>query len=193
MKSIWLSFLGLLIFAILISQRAYSQDNGPTITYQRTISLPEKMQKALDEYNSNFKSWDIGDYLPDIVHDYRFTSRQALSTVIGDFNGDAINDIIMDGHDDLHNLLICILSDMPNYRIIEISKMPYQNPKTIRYDDQFGIWDYLEFIGIQTLSSPFEPDPVKMQGDGVIVFAWRKASHVLYYKHGEFKTYITGD
>jgi hypothetical protein len=193
MRLILLSTFGLLIFAVFQSQQIYSQDNMPMITYQRTITLPQKMQKALEEYNPNFKPWDISDYLPDVVHDYRFTSRQALSAVIGDFNSDRVTDVVMDGHNDHYNLLICILSDTSNYRIIEISKISYQNPKTIRYDDQFGIWNYLEFIGNQTLSSPFEPDPVKMQGDGIIVSAWRKASQVLYYKDGKFHSYVTGD
>lgn len=155
--------------------------------------LPEKMHEALDRYDANFEVWDIEDYLPTVAEWYKFTTKQALSKVVGDFNWDRKQDVVLQGHNDQHDLLICILSEGDGYRILEIKKELLSDPKTERYDDDYGLWTYLAYIPKQTIKSPYEPAELRLEGDAFEWVYFGKAAVLYYYKDGQFHTYQTGD
>jgi hypothetical protein len=158
-----------------------------------TLVLLEKMQDALDRYDPYFVVWDIEDYLPMAVDWYKFTTRQALSKVVGDFNWDRKQDVVLQGHNDQHDLLICILSEGDGYRVLEISKGSLSDPKTERYDDDYGLWIYLAYIPKQTIKSPYESTELKLEGDAFELVYFGKAAVLYHYKDGEFHKYQTGD
>ena len=182
-----------MLIAICLTSVPIAAGEAPEIQYQATLLLPEEMQQALDRYDPNFVVWDIEDYLPIAVDWYKFTTRQAMSTVVGDFNWDRIQDAVLSGHNDQNDLLISILSEDDDYRVLEIRRDPLSDPETERYDDDYGLWIYLAYIPKQTIKSPYESKELKLEGDAFEMAYFGKAAVLYYYKDGKFHAYQTGD
>ena len=185
--------LQLLLASICLIYIQIAIGEGPKIQYQTTLVLPEKMQQALDQYDPNFVIWDVEDYLPIAVDWYKFTTRQAMSKVVGDFNWDQKQDVVLKGHNDQNDLLISILSEDDDYRVLEIRRDPLSDPETERYDDDYGLWIYLVYTPKQTIKSPYESYELKLEGDAFEWVYFGKAAVLYYYKDEEFHTYQTGD
>jgi hypothetical protein len=80
---------------------AGEQVRGPAIVRVGTeyeLVLPEAMATAIQEAVPGFQPETMSSYDSDIQELYDCTSRQTPWAVVGDFDGDGLQDVIVDGH-----------------------------------------------------------------------------------------------
>jgi hypothetical protein len=183
---------GSIIGVIFSVNFVFSVDNEPVISYQYELVLPARMQKVLDEFDPAFKPWNIGDYNPMYIEGYHYTDKQALSIVIGDFNGDGVKDVAMDGYNETDNLFICILSDGGKHHVLEINRIPLSDIKESKLDGIPGVWTYLYFVPRDTFLWPMA-DSLKLQGDAIGWILDGKGEGFYCYQEGKFVFHLTGD
>jgi len=100
---------------------------------QGIIVLPPKMQKAIEAFNPDFEMWKLEDYTPQVVHDdhQKDNPRKLPFALIVDANKDNIPDVILDGHDKKKALLIGVVSENSEYRVLLIEEKKLYTPRTI--------------------------------------------------------------
>ena len=88
------------------------QVNGEAI-----LELSPEMESALQRFNPDFKLWKSSDYSISVRIALTSDSshRRASFALAVDANKDGMPDIILDGHDDRHCLLLCLLSQGKEY------------------------------------------------------------------------------
>jgi hypothetical protein len=93
---------------------------------------PQKMKKAIEAFNPDFEMWKIEDYTPKVVNDdpQKDNPRKLPFALIVDANKDNMPDVILDGHDKEKFLLIGVISEKDDYRVLLIQeKTLYFYPK----------------------------------------------------------------
>ena len=100
---------------------------------QGIIVLPPKMKKAIQGFNPDFEMWKLEDYSPKILNDdhQKDNPRKLPFALIVDANKDKVPDVILDGHDKEKALLIGVISENDEYRVLLIDKRKLYNPRTI--------------------------------------------------------------
>ena len=81
---------------------------GPRTEYE--IVLSSTVRRLIGELAPGFAMWRQGDYPPEYICSYDFSLRTAPSAVIGDFNGDSVNDVMLSGHDASEPIVVGIVS-----------------------------------------------------------------------------------
>jgi len=178
-----------------------AQGEKPTIQLvngEHVLSLPDPMRSILQSYDSTFVIWRQSEYLPTLVKDYAFFEFQSPSAVIGDFNGDGILDVALQGHDKTTDLLLCVLSRGAGYEVQEIQKGPtLTDSKSEWYGmgdhKEYGQWVYLTFQPKGKVNSPFENQTLDLKTDAFEVEYFEKASVLYYWENGKFNSFTTGD
>jgi len=140
-----------LIFFISISAVSYAASNQrPVIKKdQGILVLPEKMKKAIQAFNPTFETWKLRDYSPKIRNgDYQKDNPRKLPfALIVDANKDNIPDVILDGHDKKGALLIGVISEKDEYRVVIIEERMLVSPGTIENmfegKTEYGLCYYL--------------------------------------------------
>jgi len=147
--------------------------------------LTPAMLRALNVYAPHFERFAASEYGQHTDTTYRAD---------GDFNGDAIPDLALYGHDKTRELLLVLLSEADStYRVVPISTSklePFQN----------GVSIYLntEPPGPVDIPAEFkktlEPKPPDRLAYAAINVFYDSEASVLYYWNGkEFIKVITGD
>jgi hypothetical protein len=143
------------IFLILfVSRTAHSvaaSDQHPVINKdQGTIVLPHKMKKAIEAFNPDFEMWKTEDYTPKVVNDdpQKDNPKKLPFALIVDANKDNIPDVILDGHDKEKFLLIGVISEKDDYRVLLIEKKtlyfyPRKMENTFEGKNEYGLPYYL--------------------------------------------------
>jgi len=104
--------------------------------YLGTLVLPPAMEKAVSDYDKNFKIWNLRDYPVYITEAYPYSVRSLPYAVKGDFNGDGVDDMVIAGHNNVGNSVITLLSNTTGYFVreggdrcyLETSKLGKQIP-----------------------------------------------------------------
>ncbi|MCK4415318.1 MAG: hypothetical protein KAY32_17425 [Candidatus Eisenbacteria sp.] len=86
------------------------------------LVLPGGMKRTLDAHAPRFQLWQPGNYWHDIVEyaHYDYTERQAMSVVLGDFDGNGSPDVVLDGHDGTKALMLAIMSAPDSCWVVQI-------------------------------------------------------------------------
>ena len=124
----------LIFFVSLIACSFDGSNQSPVINKdQGIIVLPQKMKKAIEAFNPDFEMWKFEDYTPPVVNDdhEKDNPRKLPFALIVDANKDNIPDVILDGHDKEKALLIGVISENDEYRVLLIDKRKLYNPRTI--------------------------------------------------------------
>lgn len=166
-----------------------------------TVEISEGMWAALKTSNPDFRLWDIEDYVPSILKRYELTKKQCPQAVFGDFNGDSVGDVVLNGHDKKQILNIAILSYKKgtgafDYKVQIIRKGPLFNPKELPCSspETKGLGSYLTYSPPRRFKSEFEEKPLNLKTDAfVLQDACVSSVALYYYNNGGFHTYITGD
>ena len=123
-----------IFFVSLIACSLDGSNQSPVINKdQGIIVLPQKMKKAIEAFNPDFEMWKFEDYTPQVVNDdhQKDNPRKLPFALIVDANKDNIPDVILDGHDKEKALLIGVISENDEYRVLLIDKRKLYNPRTI--------------------------------------------------------------
>ena len=117
---------------------------------QGIIVLPAKMKKAIESFNPDFEMWNTEDYTPKVVNDdpQKDNPKKLPFALIVDANKDNIPDVILDGHDEGNYLLIGVISEKDEYRVLLIDKKtlyfyPRKMENTFEGKDEYGLPYYL--------------------------------------------------
>lgn len=119
-KIITIAVLSLFITGVI--PPAFAGDKTPRIDWKYTIVLTSAMQKALKDYDPDFRIWEPDDFHPALYDNaIRIFPWQSLSVVFGDFNGDGILDAALGGYSKKYPMLIIVLMSQSrdNYKAIE--------------------------------------------------------------------------
>ncbi len=134
------SIAGAMMFTLIVSA-ALSQDGPPIIRNvngEVVLELTPEMGSALQRFNRDFQPWKSADYSSRPVETSRRrpSAPQASFALIVDANKDGLPDVILDGHDNRHCLLVCLLSHGKEYIAEMLNSSPLVNPgKVVSYDD----------------------------------------------------------
>ena len=177
------------------------------------LQLPPAMADALRSHDSTFSHRRLSDYSPwhyDPPCDrppacptawYRITERQALFAVVGDFNGDSILDLVVDGDNHVEGLRLAVLSDGAGFRVERLGQLEpisatvrqFRERPRQRNDADFGVAVGLEVWGPGKLKSEFEEEALVLTTDAFIAHTFEKAGSLYYYRAGKWHRYSVID
>jgi hypothetical protein len=152
------------------------------------LHLPAPMAAALtregtfevaraEDYNANLRQYasDVGP-------------RQALFAVVGDFDGDGRDDVVMHARKrqsaDSAQVFVAILNPTAGPRVIEVQRYPlYTGP----------LGEYLTYQKPDIIRSGHEKQALTLKTDAFQIVFFEKAAALYYYRDGKFVRYQTAD
>jgi hypothetical protein len=152
------------------------------------LHLPPAMAAALAK-EGRFEIARLEEYDPNVR---RYVTdlgpRQALSAVVGDFDGDGRDDAVMHARKrqsaDSAQVFVVILNQSAGPRVIEVERYPlYTGP----------LGEYLLYQKAETVRSAHEKQPLTLTTDAFQIVFFEKAAQLYYYQNGQFKQYFTAD
>ncbi|MEM7646226.1 MAG: hypothetical protein AAF203_04905 [Pseudomonadota bacterium] len=182
------------LFSLLLASTSLVYDHKNN----HQLRLPDEVQKALKAYDPHFQPRKYSDFIPIVRSAYKTNQRDNLFSVIGDFNGDGLQDLVLMGSNKTNDLLVGVLSKDKAYSVVSIEKSPKTDPKTNWIDvppgeKQYGLWTFVQHVGPGKKTSPYEKEPIELKADGFSQSFWGKAGVVYYFEKGQFKSFIASD
>src|SRR5437899_647477 len=109
-----------LLLSLLISPLLASEN--PRIANEEgayVLVLPKSMQNALRKQGLTL--WTLRDYRPEITGTYNYSDSQLPFAVIGDFNGDGLLDIVVQGRRDFKSVVVCLFSHKDDVSAVDVT------------------------------------------------------------------------
>ena len=177
------------------------------------LVLPAAMQAALQAFDSTFVPRRLSDYAPGHYDRrcpappdcpepwYQITDRQALFAAAGDFNGDRILDVVLDGENAREGARLIIMSDGSRFRVAILHSLGVV-PARIRQfrerprapdEAELGVGEGLAVVGPGTIRSEFEAEPLVLTTDAFVLHYFEKAAVIYYYRNGVWRSYTISD
>lgn len=155
------------------------------------LHLPRAMRKVLDEYAPGFQPWTLPEYGREAVETWSGSPGTPLFAVIGDFNGDSVKDIALEGRNRQHHFSFVILSRYDTFYVLEL--FPREARSLVPSD-----WKKPDFLMLQppgVVESPpgLEPGPLQLETDAIHSIYDSQASVIYYWGQRGFLEYATGD
>jgi hypothetical protein len=141
-----------LIFIVGLTACFFAESNQEPVIKkdQGIIVLPPKMKKAIKAFNPDFVLWKTEDYTRKVVNDdpQKDNPKKLPFALIVDANKDNIPDVILDGHDKEKFLLIGVISEKDDYRVLLIQERtlhfyPRKMENTFEGKNEYGLPYYL--------------------------------------------------
>ena len=167
-----------LFFVFLLTGAALAQP----ARLQKQILLPSAGVKAQWSQHA-FVPLKASDFVPGTLQQYQFNAHQAPWAVLGDFNGDGKQDLLVDGHVAKDFVRAVFLS--PSYRYQVVEKFPWT--KGLRSV-------YVEHIppGVQEMPIA-DQKRLELKCDAYCEVYPEKAAILRYWKEGKFQEYYLAD
>jgi hypothetical protein len=178
-----------LVALMLITSPTVLAAQGPRIKqlgkdYQ--LSLPPATKAAIDRAVPGFNSWRLADYHSDVRQFYLFTMREAPWAVIGDFNGDGVDDVAMDGYTATKELRIVVLSHGGQSQVLTLEA----GGRTPNAESRYEV---LQFVAPGKVGTNFSDDTKLIFTDAFNVYFWEKAGTMYYWEGDHFSLFGTSD
>jgi hypothetical protein len=153
------------------------------------LSLPTAMVRVLHDSVPGFEPWSMDHYDPDVRKSYFLSFRSVPSAVIGDFNGDGIPDVAIDGRTGTEAITAVLLSERGGYRFIVIRRTGFNAVTAVRGRSI----EYLAFQPPGKIGPGQTADSLMLRTDA-FEYVWDEKAALLYYWTGkEFKQWQTSD
>jgi hypothetical protein len=149
------------------------------------LVLPDAMAQALKTFDPDFKPRRFADYPSWIRQDKaKLSAVQAPFAVVGDFNGDKVLDVVIDGDDRVSGRRLVILSSGAAFQVTEVDK-ERRTPGEVRVG--------LTLVRPGVVRSPHESKPLRLQTDAFEVDYYETSAKVVYLTGGTWHEYWTSD
>ena len=165
------------------------------------LELPVAMEQALGSFDAEFEPRRAIDYSLNVRRTYEITEREAPFAAVGDFNGDEIPDVVVDGDNRETGRRLLILSSGESFAVQEIeelSRLPdsilyFRSARDAPRDPELGPGEGLSLVRRQRLQSSYELEALEMQHDAFATHFFEKASTAHYLDAGVWLTYTLSD
>ena len=199
MKHILAFFFPIVVGSCARQDRVQSQSTGSassttaaplttTATKKTQLELPQAMRTALDQFAPSFEPFSPAEYSRDVVTDSASWVANTPYQAKGDFNGDGLPDLALNGHDDTRELLIVLLSQPDSsykvYPLKDIGRQPtYNHDVTLPLSAAPPGY---------ALNAP-PPHPERLPHGGIVVNYPPPTSAVFYWNGSSFVQFFGGD
>jgi len=168
-------------------------DPGPLIKQLDSstfrLLLPSGMRTLLEDSAPGFELWPWQHYDRDVHSWYVISHRTAPSAIVGDFNGDGVQDVVIEGHDRGRVLRLSLLSQDSGFTFIVLQSYPWDSSAIDRHNEI----SYLAFRGPGHIGTNYNDEQMVLRTDAFEVVTVDKAA-VLYYWNGKaFVEFQTAD
>ncbi len=166
------------------------------------LMLPATMRTALRDYDPDFQPYRYDDYLPSIRKYQPPSKRSSLFCVIGDFNGDGVADVALQGHSGQTDLLLAIVSTKKGFRVVEVRRGRYVSPKEEWYGvgqdaaggeiREYGLWRFLSYRAPGKINR-IDAESFALKADAFEEVYFETAGMLFYYADNRFESFQTSD
>jgi len=190
------------ILAFVIGLSAEGASSAQQIEMRKgepVLVLPPEIARALERFDSGFRPRRLRDYPPYMwrrpcrpmpscaLYLYKLNTRQAPFAVVGDFNGDRVLDVVIDGDNRTTGRRIVLLSGRDGFRVSEL------NPLSRIGGDEGGVQEGLSRVQPGKYESGYETAPLILRTDAFQAVYYEKASSIQYYRNRRWHSYTTSD
>ena len=186
-----------------------------------TLVLPPAMKAALVSFDPTFRPWTLRDYLPEVwrrpcrptpgceLYLYRLTPRQAPFAVIGDFNGDHVLDVVVDGESGGAARRIVVLSHGRRFVASEPQRAgttpeplppgvvgpeaPEAPLAAVAAPPQRPFESWIQLVRRGKHESGYEERPLILKTDAILTIIWDKSAYIDYLQGGVWHQYFISD
>jgi hypothetical protein len=165
-----------------------------TVSFQQPPELPTEIQRILADSLPGFVLWTMDHYEGSLQSWLTQTHLDTPWQVLADFNGDGVQDAVVDGHIDRRALRVALVSDRTGYRFMRLRS------DSLSDLDVYSSIVYLAPVKpgtIDTLacdSGPYcEDAPFHLTHDGFEEIFFGKGSSVYYWARDSFAASVTSD
>ena len=158
---------------------------GPVIAASKDgfeLVLPRELSSAIQKAVPGFQTRTLSSYHSDVQKYYRFTSRQAPWAVIGDFNGDGRQDVVLDGHVGGRCYRLCVWG----------RPRPSVDTLSVRACIASSI-SVLMYVPPGKRGTNFSDDEIFLYSDSYDDYGWEKAGVTWYWKDGRWNEWQSSD
>lgn len=149
------------------------------------LVLPEVMVDLLRDSIPSFQPWTIDHYDGETRNVYLFSHREAPWAVIGDFTGDGIEDVVIEGRDDDRDLRLSIISQSGRYRLLVLEINPPPRPTLAGH--------FLRFRAPGRVGTNYSDETFILRADGFEEVIYEKAVTLYYWDGDHFAEFATAD
>jgi hypothetical protein len=148
--------------------------------------LPPATRAAIERAVPGFQPWGFDHYDSDVQQFYFITMREAPWAVVGDFNGDGVDDVVIDGYTARKELRIVVLSDRGKERVLTLETHD-------RGAKPWSSYQVLQFVAPGKVGTNYSDDTKLIFTDAFNVYYWEKAGAMYYWEDDHFETFGTSD
>lgn len=161
---------------------------GPAIVQvgaEYELVLPETMATAIQEAVPGFRTETLASYDADIQKYYKCTSRQAPWAVVGDFDGDGMEDLIVDGHGGKRYYRLCVWGATADVDTILGQVEGRQSGRPFN--------SVLMYAPPGEQGTNFSDDVIFIFVDGYVDYCFEKAGSTWYWKDRAWREFYSSD
>ena len=163
---------------------------GPVIAPSRggfVLLLPPEMAAAVQRAVPGLQTETLLSYHADVQKYYPFTSRQAPWAVVGDFDGDGGQDVVLDGHAGDKCYRLCVWGRArPEVDTLSVRACADRAGGE-------GSISVLMYVPPGKRHTNFSDDFVFIFTDAYDDYGWEKAGSTWYWKDGRWNEFFSSD
>ncbi len=165
------------------------------------VVLGLRAEAALNKFDPLFRIFNSSVYISSVQDMYKdHSENETPMGIVGDFNGDKIDDIALMGQTHNEQIVIVLISNKDKYDVVELERSEYVDPKKSLYppksDDQNdsedgdvepeqGLFTYLSVFRANDPEKTIM-EKKKYKFDAIQIENFRGPTRLFYYKNGRF-------